>query len=341
MNVIPSQMHDLASGNGPAGGIDPLTRLLHGLRLDGIDYGRRHLWGEWAFSFGLSGSAYFHVVNGAACWLRVDDGEWSELRPGDAVLLPHGDPHILASAPDVGERPHPVWRCRPLSEDPYEPASLEQKGGSLLFYGSMRFNIDREHPLFRAMPPVLHARAMAEGELGMSSLLEALANEMTSRRVGAAGLAARLADVLAVQIIRSWVEDHVADTGWLAAARHSRIGAALAAIHAEPDEAWSVDRLAGQAGLSRSVFAATFATIVGDTPARYLTEVRMRQARQWLAEDGARIADVAQRLRYESEASFSRAFKRVMGVPPSTYRHGWDIERTEMKDRLRTGVSGP
>lgn len=322
MNDINSAMHDISSKNPRIGGADALTRMLQGLRLDGLDYGRRHLIGDWAFSFPRIESAYFHLVTGAPIWLSVDGGEWSELRPGDAILLPRGDPHALASAPGALRRPYPVWRCRPLSEDPYDPATLNPAEESLLFYGSMRFNLDRAHPLFRTMPPVLHAAALMPSEPAIMPLLDAIATEMSSLRVGAAGMAARLADVLAVQIIRSWMEHDCTEAlGWIAAARHPRIGPALAAIHARPEEDWSVGRLASEVGMSRSAFAETFAVAVGDTPTRYLTEVRMHQARQWLSQEGGRIADVAMRLHYESEASFSRAFKRVIGAPPSAYRH--------------------
>ena len=130
-----------------------------------------------------------------------------------------------------------------------------------------------------------------------------------------------MADVLAAQIIRSWVEHGCGDaSGWIAAVRHPDIGRVLAAIHAAPEADWSVDSLADLMGASRSSFAAKFAAIVGETPARYIAQVRMHQARRWLLRDGARISTVAQRLGYESEASFSRSFKRILGVPPSHYR---------------------
>jgi AraC-like DNA-binding protein len=102
--------------------------------------------------------------------------------------------------------------------------------------------------------------------------------------------------------------------------RHREIGRVLAAIHASPEQNWSVESLAEVMGASRSSFASKFTAIVGETPARYLAQVRMHQARLWIARDGARISDVAQRLGFDSDASFSRSFKRILGVPPSHYR---------------------
>ena len=131
------------------------------------------------------------------------------------------------------------------------------------------------------------------------------------------------ADVLAAQIVRSWVEyGCVGASGWIAAVRHPQIGRALAVIHSHTEYDCTVEKLADLIGVSRSGFAAKFANVVGETPAQYIAQVRMHQARHWIVRDNARISDVSQRLGYKSEASasFSRAFKRVMGVPPSHYR---------------------
>ncbi len=321
MNDINPFMHDLSSSNAPVGGADPLTRMLQSLRLEGLEYGKRHLPGSWAYSFPEKDNAYFHFIGEAPCWLLAPDGKWIELQSGDAVLLPRGDPHVLASAPDASEPPFSTWQCRPLWEDGYTHDADQTSGGVILFYGSMRFNLDRWHPLFRGMSPVLHARALIGSECLISPLLDALAAEMVSHRVGAAGIAARLADVLAVQIIRSWMESGASNEGaWISAARQPKIGEVIAAIHENPGGDWSVASLASIAGMSRSAFATAFSDILGDTPARYLTEVRMQQAKQWIIQENLRIAEVAERLRYDSEASFSRAFKRVMGASPSSYR---------------------
>lgn len=301
--------------------VDHLTGMLHGLRLDGIEYGRRHLDGSWAFSFPQKQDAYFHFVGGKACWLMTPTGEWLELLAGDAVLLPRGVAHALASEPNATGQTFPQWQCRPLGEDVYDPSAMASGDNCLLFYGSMRFNLDRLHPLLGMMPDVMQARELMRHEPATLQLLEAMACEMAANRVGACGIVARLADVLAAQIIRSWVEYACADaSGWIAAVRHPQIGCALAAIHSQPERDWTVEKLADLIGVSRSGFAAKFANVVGVTPAQYTAQVRMHQARYWIVRDNARISDVSQRLGYESEASFSRAFKRVMGVPPSHYR---------------------
>lgn len=299
--------------------------MLQSLRLDGIEYGRRHLDGAWAYSFPQKEHAYFHFIGGNACWLMTPDGEWLKLQSGDAVLLPRGGPHALASQPDAFKQPFPQWQCRPLGDDFYDPSTLLAGSNWLLFYGSMRFNMDSLHPLLGMMPDVMQARELIQHEPTTLQLLDAMACEMSANRIGASGIVARLADVLAAQIIRSWVEYGCnGANGWIAAVRHPQIGRALAAIHSHPEHDWTVETLADLISVSRSGFAAKFAEVVGETPARYVAQVRMHLARNWIVRNNARISDVSQRLGYESEASFSRAFKRVLGMPPSHYRRTHD-----------------
>jgi AraC-like DNA-binding protein len=144
--------------------------------------------------------------------------------------------------------------------------------------------------------------------------------EVEMNRVGSGGILARLADVLTATIIRTWVEHGCGTaTGWLAAVRNPEIGRVLAAIHLEPARGWTIAELAKIMGASRSGFAQRFVDVVGETPARYIASMRMHQAHQWLKE-GQRVASVANRLGYDSEASFSRAFRKMMGAPPSHYR---------------------
>jgi AraC-like DNA-binding protein len=188
----------------------------------------------------------------------------------------------------------------------------------LLFSGTMQFNFDRLHPLLRMMPDIMRANDLMESEPAIPHLLDAISREVCQDRVGAGGIMARLADVLAASIIRAWVEHGCGEaSGWIAAVRKPEVGRVLAAIHLNPERDWTVAALAELMGSSRSSFADKFTGIVGESPARYVAQVRMHQARQWIVEDRARISDVARRLGYESEAAFSRVFKRVLGAAPS------------------------
>jgi AraC-like DNA-binding protein len=310
---------------------DPLTDILRGLRLDGVQYGRCEMKEPWGLEFPAQDAARFYFVGQKACWMRMPNGDWFEMKAGDAVLVPRGAPHALASSPDVPTTQFKGYEITEICKNVYcmrtETEAESCVPGTLLFCGTMYFNLDSLHPLLGMMPDVMRTHGLEEHEPSIPHLLEAMAREIKMERVGSAGIVARLADVLAASIIRSWVERGCGDSkGWIAAVRDRELGKVLAAIHLEPNRDWSVETLARSMGASRSGFAERFASTVGETPARYVTQVRMHQARQWLTHDRLRIAVVANRLGYESEAAFSRAFKRVIGAPPSHFRGEDHIE---------------
>lgn len=316
-------MNDRSSRTLRSDGLDPVTDMLRGLRLDGVEYGRCRMSGDWSFHYPAQDNAHFHFVAGKGCWLLAPDGSWSELTAGDAILVPRGAAHTLASAPGIESRSFPRGECLAICETvfDYADAAADADGASVLFCGSMRFNLDGLHPLLRMMPDLMRAKELMVSERAIPHLLEAMVSECAMNRVGASGILSRLADVMAAQIIRSWVEHGCGNaTGWIAAVRDPEVGRVLAAIHAEPERDWAVADLASLMGASRSGFAAKFTSIVGETPVRYVTEVRMHQARQWISRDGMRIAQAAHRLGYDSEASFSRAFKRIIGTAPGKLR---------------------
>lgn len=300
---------------------DHLTEMLRGLRLDGVDYSRCQMAAPWGVAFPQSREACFHFISRGGCWLKTPAGEWLELHDGDAVLLPRGGGHVLASSPEVVASPPCDCRVRETYGNVFDVEGGGTGEHMLLFTGRMTFNVDLDHPLLRLMPDMMRMSDFIANEPGIPHLLEAMGREVTMDRVGAGGILARLADVLAAAIMRAWVERGCgAAKGWVAAARCPTIGKVLAAIHAHPETDWTVESLAELMGASRSGFAERFAEVVGETPARYVAQVRMHQARQWLARDKLRIAVVAQRLGYESEASFSRAFKRITGMAPGQVR---------------------
>jgi len=148
-----------------------------------------------------------------------------------------------------------------------------------------------------------------------------MAAESISPRVGSATVMARLADIVIARLIRAWVERSTEDTcGWLAAVRDPQVGRALALIHRHPERPWSVASLATEATLSRTLFSERFTSLVGMSPARYVARWRMHLAGIWLGDERLNVGEVAMKLGYESEASFSRAFKKFMGVPPGSLR---------------------
>ncbi|HEY1139292.1 MAG TPA: AraC family transcriptional regulator [Lysobacter sp.] len=307
---------------------DLLTRVLLGLRLDGVEYGRCVMREPWAIAFPAQRDARFHFVARGGAWLWTPATEWKQLHPGDAVLLPRGSFHIMASSPDVPAVDIDQLSREAVSENLYLVRSASSAGAdttqpeaSVMFCGAMRFNLDPLHPLLAMMPDLMHAGDLVKRDPAVLALLDAMEREVSLDRIGACGILARLADVLAASIIRAWVECGCSDsTGWIAAVQCPKVGKVIAAIHAEPERDWDVPALAKLMGASRSRFAEAFTRIVGESPARYVAKVKMFQARRWMQHEGMRVTVAAQRLGYDSEATFSRAFKRIMGVPPSAVR---------------------
>ncbi len=238
-------MHDHSSSPSTLPSIDALTDMLLGLRVEGVRYGRRHLDGSWAFSFASHPEATFHFAGAAPFWLRSGDGDWIPVDAGEAVLLPRGGAHVIAS--DPGTAPSAPWTPNPEWESGYVP----EREGCVLFSGSLCFNLGPRHPLLALLPEVMRARTSQTGDTAIAPLLEAMGREIAANRVGACGMVARLADVVAAQVIRAFIEEgSSSETGWLAAVKHPQIGRVLAAIHAAPERDWTVADLAAVMGAS-------------------------------------------------------------------------------------------
>lgn len=310
---------------------DPLGEALHSLRMSGVFYCHSELTAPWGARMpAIPDCLMFHLVVRGRCWLAhgVDPvdveagdaaGHW--LEPGDFALVPHGRGHVLASAPRV---PAP-----PLFDLPREQLSdhyeiLRHGGGgevTRIVCGAVRF----DHPAARQMLALLPAVVCIESaglQPGgwLPSLLPLMADEARQMRPGGEAVITRLADILVIQAIRHWLQhDAAARGGWLGALKDPRVGRALARMQREPARGWTVAMLAEAAAMSRSAFAQRFTALMGMPALAWLTQWRMSLAQAWLAE-GLAMAEVAARTGYQSEAAFSRAFKRSVGSRPGGLR---------------------
>jgi transcriptional regulator GlxA family with amidase domain len=197
-------------------------------------------------------------------------------------------------------------------------------GGELTrtMYGVIRFDDVAAQHLLQLLPRTIYIDGWHEDPGGwLQSTLRFIASEATSLKPGGETVITRLADVVVIQAIRSWLDNSPeADQGWLAALRDRRIGRALALVHRDPARDWSVASLAVAVAMSRSAFSARFTQMVGVSPGRYLTALRMQMARTRLLDSADPVASIAEGLGYQSEAAFCRAFKRTFHVSPGHVR---------------------
>lgn len=303
--------------------MDPLGESLHHLRMSGTFYSRCDFTAPWGLDLPpFEDLLMFHVVTAGRCWLQVEGGEHRQLHAGDVALVPHGEGHRMASEPGVAgvplfDLPHDY------QSDRYEV--LRQGGGGAatgLLCAVIRFDDPAARQLVKLLPRtiVVDASDSPQAEW-MHSALRFMATEARSPRPGGEAVMTRLADVLLIQTIRAWIEhDPAAQTGWLGALRDPQVGGAITLIHRDPARAWTVATLASEVAMSRSAFAARFAELVGEPPMQYLARWRMQVALTWLKDDGMPVGEIGHRLGYESEAAFSRAFKRFVGVAPGAAR---------------------
>jgi AraC-like DNA-binding protein len=300
---------------------DALSDVLQDLRLSGASYCRSEFNAPWGLEIPPEEGAIFHFVAEGSCWLQTSSNATLQLESGDAVLLPRGAGHILVDQPGS-----PTRRVHQLHREQVGETTFRMRGGgagarALLVCCAVAFEEPAMHPLLELMPEVLHVRGGGSHDPWLPRLLEAMASEIGDQRIGAATVMTRLADIVITRVVRAWAESRTEDaSGWLAAIRDPQIGRALAAFHRRPSEAWSVVSLAAAANLSRSIFSERFAAVLGVPPAGYVARWRMRLAGTWLRDRHLTVSEVATRLGYESEASFSRAFKRLMGASPSAFR---------------------
>lgn len=264
----------------------------------------------------------FHYVLDGHLQVRVGTEPPRTARPGEIILLSHNDPHMLGS--DVSLTP---MEAKPLMRkaEAHELATIDFGTGQQVknrFVCGFLATTLQQHPLLTGLPTLLVAdlRGRPCAEWAETSFRYA-AREHASRRPGSQEILSRLSEMLFVEAVRGHIEAMPGDaTGWLAALRDPSLSRALGALHLRPDHSWTAEELAKEACLSRSAFAERFTSTVGLPPMSYLTRWRMLLAAQRLRESADTIAQIAAAVGYESEFTFSRAFRREMGVSPGGWR---------------------
>ena len=178
------------------------------------------------------------------------------------------------------------------------------------------------NPLLAALPRVLRVPGDVLGrESWVSQFLTTAVIESNQKRPGGEAVLELMSKMMFVEALRRYIETLPPEqTGWLAGMRDPSIGRALALLHEQPAAPWTLERLGEEAGLSRSSLHERFTHFVGQPPMQYLTQWRMQVAAGLLRDTTAKLIEIAQDVGYESEAAFSRAFKRAVGMSPGAWR---------------------
>jgi AraC-like DNA-binding protein len=320
---------------------DPLSDALRSVHLTGAIFLDAELGAPWGFaspptstsSHLLAPSAerlvLFHLLVEGQATVRVDGYDSVALEAGDIVVLPRGDAHALWNGPGRQLTDGALLLPKILNG----AIASERGGGSgpltKFICGYIGCDRHAERLFLGGLPPVfkVNIRGEASGEWIESSIRH-LASERGSTSPGRSALLAKLAEALFIETLRRYMEEMPEErTGWLAAARDPAVGRALAAIHREPAQRWTVAGLAKQAGASRSVFASRFNQLLGEAPLAYLTRWRIQLGARLLESTDDSVLQIALEVGYESEAAFNRAFKREFELPPARYRRGQSSER--------------
>jgi AraC family transcriptional regulator, alkane utilization regulator len=284
----------------------------------------------------------FHILVDGECEVVCDRHPTLMMESGDVVVFLRGDQHTMRS--HVAAVTTPLTSIFSL-EGQDEPSLLSYGGGgetSRFVCGYLNCD-QRFAPLLEGLPTMLLIRCRGDysaieavDENGirptvvpqgsgtwLGTTLRFTINEARMARPGNVAMLGRLTELMFVEILREYMHRLPAEQGgWLAGLNDPHVGKALRLLHANPGRDWTVDDLAREVAVSRSVLAQRFTELVGEAPMRYLAGWRMQLAKQMMREGAHNIQDVATRVGYESEAAFNRAFKRATGSPPATWRKG-------------------
>jgi len=287
----------------------------------------------------------YHVVTKGRCWGALAGEAPVALQAGDVIMFPQGDAHVISSAPGMRVEnvdkslffsPRPPQLPYVLTQRGERALAATQRDGSPVTTAHLDGGgVDRAtvvcgflgcdarpfNPLLAALPRLLHMPGAAERSGWTGHFIDTAVDEANRKRPGGEAVLERLSEMMFVDVVRRYLEGLAPEqTGWLAGLRDRYVGRALGLLHERPSHRWTIDELGDTVGLSRSALHERFAQLVGQPPMQYLAQWRMQVASQLLRQSTLNVASIALETGYESEAAFSRAFKRLVGVPPAAWR---------------------
>jgi AraC-like DNA-binding protein len=317
-------------------GADALSDVLRTVRLTGAVFFYFDMTGAWVaeappaqdcIPFVMPGVQHlieFHLITKGGCWGGLAGERPVRLNEGDIIVFPQGDPHVVSSAPGMRSRPDlALFDGASSTQLPFVHALGEGKSDpTQILCGFLGCDTRPFNPLLETLPRMIHVDAQASASSAwLLQFAEVAAAESRTKRAGGESVLARMSELMFIEVVRGHVETLPDEqTGWLAGLRDRSVSRALNLLHGRPAHAWTLDELAKESGLSRSAFADRFTTLIGHPPMQYLTRWRMQVAANRLASGADGIAQIAADVGYDSEAAFSRAFKRSVGVSPAAWR---------------------
>ena len=269
----------------------------------------------------------YHFVVEGELHAKIDGSEESVLlEPGEVVLFPHNDVHLLGS--DLGLEPVTGSDLIKSPRDG-ELLSIDHGGGGVstrLVCGFLGCDTTADNPVVSSLPPTLKLN-VEDGDAAewIRSTFRYAANEVAASRPGTGTVLAKLSELLFVEAVRRYAETLPDDqTGWLAGLHDRYVSRVLTLFHRDATRSWTMESLSREVGLSRSALAERFSRLLGVAPMQYLGNWRMQLAAEQLRNSSASLATIANSVGYESDAAFSRAFKRAFGSAPATWRRSHD-----------------
>lgn len=323
--------------------LDTLSDVLRSVRLRGAVFFHISGHSDWAAEAppareiapllmpGVEHVMEYHAVTQGTCWAGIPGGPFAQLSAGDVVMFPHGDAHVVSSAPGLRGSSDLSWFGSTRIEQlplrvAYDGRNVQLEtmpdsaSDATIVCGFLGCDMQPFNPLIAALPRMLHLRANGE-DAWIAQFTKQAAAESRAHRPGGEAMLARMSEMMFVDAVRRYADALPAQSaGWLAGLRDRFIGRALALMHEQPAEDWTLDELGRRVGLSRSALHERFVQLVGIPPMQYLAQWRMQAAARLLLETRATVAAIALDVGYDSEAAFARAFKRLVGRPPAAWR---------------------
>lgn len=302
--------------------MDLFSEILKTIKLHGTVYFHAHFHAPWGMEIPQGEFSNYHIVTSGCCWLQVDGCHATLLQQGDMVLFPRGASHALIDSPHST-----TVSAQELMQQPRKNQANEIVFGgegqvvTSLICGHFEYDRTFAHPLFETLPAVIHICAGQHDQPNWFATASDLAAQVSSSdNIGKHAIVDRLAETLFIQALTDYVGSLADPSSFLAALQDRNIGLALKAMHEDITHDWTLAELAQIAAMAKSVFSEKFRHLVGTPPIVYLAQWRMLKAREMLMNTTLPISQISERVGYQTEFSFSKAFKKMTGSSPGAVR---------------------